>query len=101
MICLQAAQALLEHLDGEGCIPAVRADLGHEEGLVAETFQTLAEPIFRFAAIIFPATVEEIDTRFDRTMDYFDGSLFAIGGAKVVPTKSEGGEFDFGFTETA
>jgi hypothetical protein len=44
----------------------VRADLRHQENFVAPAFQAFAHPVFRFAAVVFPAVIEKIDSRVHR-----------------------------------
>ena len=52
-------------------------------------FQALAHPIFRFAAMVFPAVVEEGDAAIDRFLDNSDrrGDIRRI--AEVVAAKTE------------
>jgi len=46
VVCLQPSQRLLQHLHGQRGVPAVGADLGHEECPIAHTPKPLAQPIF-------------------------------------------------------
>jgi hypothetical protein len=88
-------------LNSEGSIAAVGTDLGHEEGLVAKTFQSLPQPVFRFTAIVFPAAIEEIYTCINSAVNDFDGGLFAVGGAEMVAAKAKRRDFRIGLSETA
>jgi hypothetical protein len=100
MIGLEATQGLFQHLHREACIAAVSADLGHEKCFISMSLESLTEPIFRFAAVVFPAAVVEGDSAVECAMHYFDGGLFVLCGPKVVATQAERRNFRFCFSES-
>src|SRR5262249_58813533 len=66
-------------------------DLGHKEDFVAPSFEALAHPILGFAAMIFPAVVEEGDAAVDGLLDDADGGLDVGGVAEMVAAEAERG----------
>ncbi len=54
MIGPQAPQRFFEHSHRKLFISLVRADLRHQENLVALPFQALAHPLFALAEVIIP-----------------------------------------------
>ncbi len=89
MVGLQAAERLFEHFHGEARFAAVRADLGHQENFVAAALQALAHPVFGFAAMVFPAVVEEGDAAIDGFLDDSNRSGDVWRIAEMVAAKAE------------
>ena len=89
VVGLKATQRLFQHFGGEAGFAAVGADLGHEEDFVAAALQALAHPVFRFAAMVFPAVVEEGDAAIDCFLDDSNrgGNVWRI--AEMVAAKAE------------
>jgi hypothetical protein len=54
------------------------ADLGHQEDLVAPTFEVQAEPGLGFAAIVFPAIVVKGDAPIEGTTNDYRKLLFSV-----------------------
>ena len=78
------------------------ANFGHQEGLIAAALQSLAHPVFTFAAMIFPAVIEESDAAIEGFVDQGDGGRFIFGGAEMVAAHAERGDFyAFMFAELA
>ena len=91
MIGLQAAQRFLQHPHREVLVAAMRADLGHQETWSRRAFQAFAHPVFGFAAMIFPAVVEEGDAAVDGFVHQADSGLLVFGVAEMVAAESERG----------
>ena len=89
MIGLQPAQRLFQHLHGEASVAAVRADLGHQEDFVAAALQALAHPVFGFAAVVFPAVVEERDAAVDGLLNESNGGGDVGSVAEVMAAEAE------------
>src|SRR5690242_7943861 len=69
VVSLQSVQRLFQHLHRQRPIPSMCADLRHQKHPIAFTFETPAQPIFRLAAEVFPAVVEEGDSAIDCFID--------------------------------
>jgi hypothetical protein len=54
---------------------AVRADLGHQQDLVATSFEGPAQPFLAAAVVVFPGVVEEAHACVDGLVDQADGVL--------------------------
>ncbi len=100
VIGLQPAQALFEHLSGECAVAAMRADLGHQEGLVTPSFEAFAEPVLGLAAAILPATVIKDDAAVQSRMDKFDCGLFVLGYTDMMSARTESRDLNIGLAET-
>src|ERR1700722_12048103 len=101
MIGLESAQRFFEHPHRQRLIAPVRANLRHQENLVALSFEARAHPDFAFPAMIFPAIVEEIDPAVDRLRNQADGRLLVFGIAQMVPSESQSRNADACFSERA
>ena len=99
VIGLEPTQALLQHLHRQARISPMRTHLSHQKDLVAQALQPLAQPVFRFAAVVLPATVKKRNTAIDRTMNDFDGCTFILGLAKMMPTHTECQKFSHRFCQ--
>src|SRR5207248_1121767 len=73
MIGAQTAQRLVEHLQGEGGAPAMRADFRHEKDLVAAASKRPPHPLLGLAGVVFPAIVEKPDAGIDGAMNKANG----------------------------
>ncbi len=93
VVGLQAAEGLLQHLHGEGSVAAVSADFGHEEDFVAIAFEGVAHPDFGFAAVIFPAVIEEGYAAVDGFVNDLGGHLSIFSVAEMVSTETQSGDF--------
>ena len=99
MVCLQPPQALLQHLRRQRCVAPVSADLGHQKDLVPKAFDSLPQPVFRFATVVFPAAVEECDAAVDRAVDDLYCGLLIFRGAKMMAAQAHGGNLYAGLAE--
>jgi hypothetical protein len=99
MVGLQSVERLFEHLQGQGTIPSMRADFGHEKDLVPPAFQTLAHPVFALPAVVFPAVVEKCDSVVDRFVNYPDSGLLIFRIPKMVSAEPQRGDLHIVPTE--
>ena len=99
MVGLQPAQRLLEHLQRQVRAAAVRADLGHQEDLVAPALEGPAQPVLGSAVLVLPAVVEEGDAGVDGLVDEPDRLVDGLEVAEVVAADTEGRHLDPGATE--
>ena len=100
MICLEAVQGLFEHAEREVFVAAVRADLRHQENLIALATEGSAHPVLGFTAMVFPAVVKEIDSAIDRLMDEASGGGLVFRITQMMATKAERGYLKAGPAET-
>ena len=89
MVGLQSVQRFLQHPHGERLIPPVCADLGHQEDFAATGLDGGAHPVFGLAAMVFPAVVEEIDSRINCAIHKGKGRLLVFGVAQMVAAHAE------------
>ena len=66
IIGAQASQRLLELAHRHLRVAPMRADLRHQEHLVAPVFNCAAHPLFAVAVVVFPRVVQEIHARVER-----------------------------------
>ena len=71
-------------------------DLCHEEYLVPPAFQALAHPVFRLAAVIFPAVVEERDSAVDGLVTNLHGCSFVLRVPKMMTAQAKSRNLDVG-----
>jgi hypothetical protein len=86
---LQPLQRLFELAHGLPLAAAVRAQLRHEEHLVAPSRQRLPHDFLAAAVVIFPRVVHEGDSAVDRGMHDPDRLLLALDFAEVIPSQAE------------
>jgi hypothetical protein len=96
VVGLQAVERLLEHLQSQRPIAAMRANPGHQENLVAFAAKRGAHPAFRLAAVVFPAVVKEGYAAIDGRVRDADGGLLVVGRAQVMSTEAKGRNADIG-----
>ena len=96
IIGLKPAERLLEHLQAKLGAAAVRADLGHEKYFVAMALESMAQPVFSAAVVIFPAVVEEGNPTVDCGMNCLDGVVNRFIFAEVMTSHSECGNLHIG-----
>ena len=89
MVGLQALQRLVELPQADLLVAAVRADLGHQEDLVAPALEGLAHPLFALAVVVLPGVVEEVDAGIDRLVNDGDGFLEGRGIAQAVAAQPD------------
>ena len=89
VVGLQAPERFVELLQGNSFVASVRADLGHEEGLLPAALQPLAHEFFRSSAIVFPRVVQESDPRLKGLMQHPDGFGLAVHTAPMGATEAE------------
>src|SRR3954464_14332560 len=94
MVGLQSAERLLKHLHRQIFVSTMRTNLGHEEDAVAPPFQRSTHPDFGFAAMIFPAVVEEIHARVDRAVHDSVRRRLILSVAKVMSAQAERGDLN-------
>jgi hypothetical protein len=94
VVSLQPPQGLVEHLHRQPGAAAVRADLRHQEHLVALAAQRPAEPVLGAAVPVLPAVVEERDAGVDGLVDGPDGLLHGLVVAEVVAAHPQRRHFD-------
>src|SRR6185312_15878796 len=100
MIGLQTVQGLFEHPECEVLVAAVRADFGHQENLIALAAERAPHPVLSFAAMVFPAVVEEVDAAIDCLVDEAGcgGLVFRI--AQMMAAEAERRYLSAGPAET-
>src|SRR5580658_9946515 len=99
MVGLQSAETLLEHLHGQGGITPMRTNLSHQKCFVARILQSLSQPVFGFAAVVFPTAVKEGDPAVKGAMDDGEGGRFIRGCVKMMAAQSQRGYADAGLAE--
>ncbi len=99
MIGLQTAERFVQHAHGDVLIAPMRADLGHQDHLVAFPLERVAEPHFTFAVVIIPGVVEEVDSGIDRFGNDAVGDVIAFRAAQMVSADADGGNAQTGFSQ--
>jgi hypothetical protein len=89
MVRPQPCQRLLELTHRNLPVAAVRANLGHQEDLVAPALQGVPQPLLAPAVVILPGVVEESQARVDRLVDESDRGLQRGHGAEVIAAEPE------------
>jgi hypothetical protein len=82
----------VQHAQCQVFVAAVCADFGHEENLVAHTFQSLAHPVFGSPAVVFPTVIEEADAAVDGIAHQAHGNLFVFGVAQMMASETKDGD---------
>jgi hypothetical protein len=67
----------------------VRADLRHQEDIVATVYDRFADDLFAPAVVVFPGIVDERDARIDRGVHDLDRLTLIAHEAEVVASKRE------------
>jgi hypothetical protein len=81
-------QRFFEHAQGEGLVPPMRTNLGHQEHAIAEALQAVSHPNFSLPAMIFPTVVEECNPAIHRLPNepYRGATVRRI--SKMMPAES-------------
>jgi len=95
----EPSKRLLEHAEGELAAAPVRADLRHQENLVAPPLERLAQPVLGLAVVVLPAVVEERDAGIDRLRGRGGPRRRRSGGREMVAADTDGRHVDAGTTE--
>ncbi len=82
-----------------GLVAPMRTDLGHQEDAVALAFESAAEPVLGFAAMVFPAVVEERDAAANGFVDDLRGDVLFVGIAQMMAAATDGGHFHAGLAK--
>ena len=86
----ESPERLLEHLHREIRVATVRADLGHQEHLVAiAAAKCDTHVFFRAVVVVLPRVIAESDTAVDRLVEDARGFGRGRGIAEVVATETE------------
>src|ERR1700686_3014955 len=93
MVGMESAQRLLEHPKRQVFPASMRADLCHQENAVPLAAQCRPHPVFAFAAMIFPAIIEEGNPAIDGGMCNPGCRFQVLEIAQVMATESESGNF--------
>src|ERR1700730_2309400 len=89
MIGLQAPQRLFQLIHGDVFTASVRAHLRHHKRLVAFTFQCHSQAFFAHAVMVFPAVIEKIDPRIQRSRNQLRRFLVFFDRSKVITADSQ------------
>jgi hypothetical protein len=99
VVGLQAPERLLELADRGLAIAAVRADLGHQEDLVAAAAERFAHEGLAASLVVLPRVVHERDAGVHGLLHEADGLLPAPERAEVEAAETEDADLDTGAAE--
>lgn len=86
---LQPAQGLVELPHGDLGVASMRADLRHQEHLVAASLERAPHPLLALVLVVLPRVVEEGDARVDGGVDDADRLARRADRSEVISAESE------------